>query len=783
MRCAAVAVVVLSVVVLVGHAQPPGVTGRVVADSTGEPIANARVTLTTTAASATLGTPVVLTDADGRFAIAVEDSAQRTGGPETAARREIVTSKSGYARSQPISGTAGQPIEIRLRRGATISGRVVDRFGDPVAGARIAVQAAATQENPPSIAVAESDDRGEYRLAGLPAGNFIVVVNTMRMTTTPQIIANRQVLISRPEVQRAYYPGATTPAEAQMFTLQFGDERPGIDFVVPTSDAIGNPFSVMRLTFGPLPPPMNAGVRTTGVIRGRILSTDGRALAHAQVRLMQASAGVRASTSADEEGRFEFTDLPPGKFGVVASKMGYSPIGQDDSPLAALLNSGPTFDLAEGETREKVDVRLRRWGTLEGRVFDELGEPILGASIQLLHIRYENGRRRLVAAGGAARATDDLGRYRIYAVAPGRYVVSATVSDAADLPGYARSYYPGTPNAGEAQFVSMGVSQDLVGIDFSMSRTRTARISGRMIDAAGQPTTGGTVQLLPSARSSSATSVPIGARILPDGQFEFANVPPGPYVIQTYRGRQNRWIEGEFASMPVNVNGTDIKDLILQSSSGSSIKGRVEFDTYNDSKIPAPSTIELSPIPVDFDLSPQNNVAIAEIHDDWSFDIKGVNGPRRLQLTRVPSGWSLKEILVHRLDATDRPLPFGRQDQSLDDVEVVLTDRMTELSGTIADDRATPAAGASLIVFPVNRDRWYPSSRYLRTITAGTDGAFTLSGLPMGTYYAAAAARLPAEGEDAWQDPAFLESLVSRASTVTLSDAQKISLNLRLTSR
>jgi len=772
MRRAAVGVAMFAAVVLVGHAQSPGLTGRVVADSTGEPIANARVTLTTTAAVATLGAPVGLTDADGRFAIPGAADAQR-----------VVASKSGYARSEPAAAT-GQPIEIRLRRGATISGRVVDQFGDPVAGARVAAQAPSrAQDNPASVAVAESDDRGEYRLAGLPAGHFVVVAMTMSMTTTPEIVGNRQVFISRPEVQRTYYPGATTPAEAQTFDLQFGDERPDIDFVVPTGHAIGNPFSVMRLTPSPLPQPANAAVRTTGIIRGRIVSADGRGLSHAQVRLMQTGFGVRSTTTADEDGSFEFTDLPPGKFGVIASKMGYSPIGSDDAPLGLLLNSGSTLDLAEGETHEKVDLRLQRWGTLEGRVFDELGDPIQGASVQLLHIRYESGRRRLVPAGGAAHATDDLGRYRIYALAPGRYVVSATVGDVADLPGYTRSYFPGTPNAGEAQFVSMGVSQDLTGIDFSLSRTRTARISGKMIDAAGQPTTGGTVQLLPSAQSTSVTSVPAGARILPDGQFEFANVPPGQYVIQVYRGRQNRWIEGEFVSIPVTVNGTDIKDLILQTSSGSSIKGRITFDTYNDSKTPARSAIELMPIPTDFDLSPRNSLAIAEIHDDWSFDMKGVNGPRRLQLTRVPRGWTLKQVLVHRLDATDRPLPFGRPDQSLTDVEVVLTDRMTELSGTIADDRATPTAGASLIVFPMNRDRWYPSSRFLGTTTAGADGAFTLSGLPMGAYYAVAVARLPTEGEDAWQDPTFLESLVPRASSVTLGDAQKISLPLRLVSR
>ena len=72
----------------------------------------------------------------------------------------------------------------------------------------------------------------------------------------------------------------------------------------------------------------------------------------------------------------------------------------------------------------------------------------------------------------------------------------------------------------------------------------------------------------------------------------------------------------------------------------------------------------------------------------------------------------------------------------------VLTDRVSELRGAIADDRARPAPDANVIVFSTDRDRWYPASRFLRTAVAGADGAFTIAGLPFGSYYAAAVARL-----------------------------------------
>lgn len=232
--------------------------------------------------------------------------------------------------------------------------------------------------------------------------------------------------------------------------------------------------------------------------------------------------------------------------------------------------------------------------------------------------------------------------------------------------------------------------------------------------------------------------------------------------------------------MPAIVAGTDVVGLVLQMSTGSSVSGSVRFDTP-DPRQPAPSSVDLSAVPVDYDVSPWNGFATANIQSDGTFQMSGLHGPRRLQVLRVPQGWMLKEILVHGIDVSDRPITFGKREESLGGVEVVLTNRVSRLNGKVTDDRAEPAPGAHVIVFPADRDRWFPTSRFLRTVAAGPDGAFLLEGLPAGNYYVAAIAQVPENG--AWQEPAFLESLRRAASSLTISEREQRSLNLRLSPR
>jgi hypothetical protein len=343
------------------------------------------------------------------------------------------------------------------------------------------------------------------------------------------------------------------------------------------------------------------------------MSADGQPLPRVQVTLLSTgTAGVlgSATTTTDDDGRFEIREIASGTFDVGGSKVGYVQVDDLGRPVTSAGPSGfvRSFDLAAGEVRERTDVTLARLGALTGRLSDENGDPIQDATVQALQVRYDAGRRWLVPANALGGSTDDLGRYRIHDLAPGQYIVSAVEGQAPreDVFGYARTFYPGSSSVAEARFGSIGLSQEVTGVDFALMRAPTVTVAGTALDAAGARMTAGVVELLPSQRSTSLTPVTTAAQISPDGTFEFRNVPPDEYVIQMNRGGAYANKEGEFGSLLVTVTGTDISGLVLQTSLGSTIAGRVTFDAVDRTKVPALSrlNIELSPVRVDVDLSP-----------------------------------------------------------------------------------------------------------------------------------------------------------------------------------
>lgn len=531
-------------------------------------------------------------------------------------------------------------------------------------------------------------------------------------------------------------------------------------------------------------PVQPAPVVVPGAIRGRVVRADGQPVRRVHVQLSSSERPFRPTAVAtDDDGLYEFTEVVPGTYNVTASKAGYMTVvfGQRRAS-----DRGDIVTVTAGASVEHIDIVLPRGGVIAGRITDENGDPIENAAVSVWQIRFSAGRRRLSAVQGLpTRRTNDLGRYRMFGLPAGRYLVGAVVGQIvvglpiADLPGYARTYFPGTPNPTEAETVDVRAAQDALNVDFSLAPARMARISGSAFSATGDPVQN--LSLSPSYRSGAVAVAPVGARTRPDGSFDFPNVPAGEYVVQAAKPRMSSSTEGEFGAQFVTVNGVDITDVVIRMSAGSTIAGRVTFE--GGVAPPRSNRFELSPVPVDLDLTSLvgSPTARAEVHDDWTFDMRGANGPRRLRLLEAPAGWALKSILVNGIDVTDTPLMFGTNEQSLRDVEVVLTNHVTEIVGGVTDDRGRPTSDYVVVAFAADRGVWYQQSRFLKNALPSRDATFALRGLPPGQYFVAAIdRRLGVEAAGELENPEYLESLVAHATRVTLSEGQRTTLTLKI---
>ena len=165
--------------------------------------------------------------------------------------------------------------------------------------------------------------------------------------------------------------------------------------------------------------------------------------------------------------------------------------------------------------------------------------------------------------------------------------------------------------------------------------------------------------------------------------------------------------------------------------------------------------------------------------------MSGVSGPRRLQVAHAPDGWMAKAVLVNGLDVGDEPIVFGTDDQSLRDVAIVMTNRVTEIAGTVGDENGRGSfSDAAVVVLAADRVRWYADSRFIAVADASSDASFAIRALPPADYYVAAVDKrrfTDVAGET--DNPEFLESLVASATRVTLRVGQRASLTLRASAR
>jgi hypothetical protein len=262
------------------------IEGQVLNGVTGEPLKKTAVTLQTI--GSTRGQPTVtVTDAGGQFAIQDIDPG----------RYVLSAERNGFVRQSYGSRSSNRPgttltlergkrvtdIVIKLMPQGVITGRIVDEDNDPIFNVTVQTLRYGYTQGKRQLVPAsaeQSNDLGEYRIHGLPAGKYYVIAT----------VRNRPGEESYPSV---YYPGASDPTTAIQVDVAAGSEVRGIDMTLSRAHTVRVRGKIPDL-------PRGTGVRL--IPRGSLVSFMG---------------GWQMAQITSQEGDFELRGVTPGSYMMV----------------------------------------------------------------------------------------------------------------------------------------------------------------------------------------------------------------------------------------------------------------------------------------------------------------------------------------------------------------------------------------------------------------------------------------------------------------------------------
>jgi 5-hydroxyisourate hydrolase-like protein (transthyretin family) len=330
----------------------------------------------------------------------------------------------------------------------------------------------------------------------------------------------------------------------------------------------------LLLLFGLLPTAAQTIGQGASGINGRV-TLDGKPAAGVQVTLFLhlevfSDKPPKSHTFTDQEGRYAFANLPPGRYDVIPR-----------APAAVLAN--PSTDayylpiparrvtLNEKEDRTGVDLELISGGVLSGRVTDNAGRPLAGANVNLFRLGEQN-RRYLLSHYWPMNRADDRGVYRLFGLPAGRYVVCLNSSE------NRQGVIPATCalSAGEKDeptIYDLTPGKEITTADIrALLRQKTYAARGRTFEAAtGRPVVIGLSLADRELRSGQ------------NGEFAITGLLPGHYQLKIGGPALDQDLTGEPISF--NITDTDVENLEVPLRPGLALQGELVIE--NTSRAPS----------------------------------------------------------------------------------------------------------------------------------------------------------------------------------------------------
>ncbi len=502
-----------------------------------------------------------------------------------------------------------------------------------------------------------------------------------------------------------------------------------------------------------------------GAIGGAVRSTKtGEPLKSVQVSLELAAesqtSSLRATTG--PAGEFLFSGLPAGKYFLRFRKTGYRKV-----PARAHVIS-----LAADGKIQGLNFGLAPAAVITGRVADFDGEPVPDTLVRAYSLHH---RGESVLLSPAARAqADDLGEYRLYNLAGGKYIVSVSAprpgTPAGEFyAGVADVYYPNAVFLSQSTPLRVRWGQELADIDLELQDEPTYWVAGAVFDGATGDGCFDCTMRIARLDGGLIQTLPKQGQVFADGAFLVRGLSAGTYKLSVRQAGDRRVV----GQRVVQVTDRNLDNVVLIAGLGRAVSGKIVFEERVGEGPGGGIDVSL------FALSAAAwPIPKANTKKDSTFLLEAVPAETyRLAVQPLPPGTYLKALRVggQRLPRPELTVP---EDSPLAGVQVVLAFDAATVTGQVrprqSSSREEGSVEARVALVPKPSQGGYATAK---EVEATPDGSFSFYSVVPGAYTLYA---LPSMSAAQVMDPAVQSALRPYERAVDLEPEESVTVELRL---